>query len=229
MDEQFGPEYLRPAQPDCPRCDCCTAVLCEKGRNSVLRCGGHVSDGLRDTVRGCPCSAETTKRTAAWRVAQVRVTRLARELPLGLEAEGLLRLLVDGKTGEAAEKPDELVTELKLRGLAQVVHGMPAITALGHTYLHARADVRGWTAVQITDIDKQARTATVAVPSWRPDEQVTVLLDQVLSDSQVDIDSLHGRWLVAEANSLAEDADRLVLTQFRVSPPMPPIRTGGTE
>ncbi|MGW6391123.1 hypothetical protein ACWFR1_11600 [Streptomyces sp. NPDC055103] len=218
MDEPFGPEYVRPAQADCPRCGCCTAVLCEKGRNSLLRCQGHVDDKHRETVYGCPCSAETTKHTASWRMAQVRVTRMAREMPLVPEAEALLRVLASGST---TADDEGVFPQLKLRGLGQLVHGLPAITPLGHTYLAARADERAATAVRVVDVDKKARTARVEVAAWRPDEPVTVLMDQITSDSGLDVDSLPDRWLTAEANCHAEHADRLVLTGFRNSAPLP--------
>ncbi|MFD3608973.1 hypothetical protein ACFWXA_13030 [Streptomyces atroolivaceus] len=228
MDEPFGPEYVRPAQPDCPRCGCCTAVLCEKGRSSLLRCQGHVDDKHRETVYGCPCSAETTKHTASWRMAQVRVTRMARELPILPEAEAMLRALAAGSTTADEEG---VFPQLKLRGLGQLVHGLPGITPLGHTYLAAREDVRAATAVRVVDVDKKARTARVEVAAWRPDEPVTVLLDQIISDSGLDVDSLPDRWLTAEANCHAEHADRLVLTGFQPSGALPqgwmPVSGGG--
>ena len=229
MDEPFGPEYVRPAQPDCPRCGCCTAALCERGRNSILRCNGHVDDEHRKTVGACPCSAETTKHTAAWRMAQVRVTRMARELPVVPEAEALLRALAKGP----AEDSEGQFPQLQLRGLGQLVHGLPAITPLGHTYLATRDDVRGDVPVLVVDVDKKARTARVEVAAWRPDEQVTVLLDQLVSDTGLDVDSLPNRWLEAEANCHADHADQLVLTGFRDSAPQPqaemPMSGGDVE
>ncbi|MFI1954837.1 hypothetical protein ACH437_23815 [Streptomyces xinghaiensis] len=227
MDESFGPEYLRPAQADCPRCGCCTAALCEKGRTSFLGCRGHVDEGHRETVTGCPCSAETTRETAAWRMAQVRVTRLAAELPLTAEAELLLRGLATGRVGTGADG-GELLPQLRVRGLVQLVHGMPAITQLGYTYLAARDDVREVTAVRVVDVDRKRRTARVAVPAWRPDELVTVLLDQVLCDSGLDLGSLPGRELAASANCAARSADRLVLTGFRDArtAPAPAVEAG---
>ncbi|MET9321911.1 hypothetical protein ABZX75_17215 [Streptomyces sp. NPDC003038] len=218
MDEPFGPEYVRPAQADCERCECCTAALCERGQISVLRCYGHVDPEHRATVENCPCSAETTRHTAAWREAQVRVTLLARDLPLATEEEDLLRALAKGAH---VEDPDELFPQLKVRGLAQLVHGLPAITPLGHTYLAARDDERAVTAVQVRDVDMKARTAQVTVSAWWSEAPVTVLVDQIVSEAGVDIDSLPGRWLEAEANWLAESPDRLVLTGFRKSSQVP--------
>ncbi|MEC3995243.1 hypothetical protein VSR01_17540 [Actinacidiphila sp. DG2A-62] len=217
MDESFGPEYVRPAQPDCPRCGCCTAALCEKGRHSIMRCNGHVDDEHREMVGGCPCSAETTRHTAAWRAAQVRVTRMAHEMPVDQAAEDLLRALAKGP----AEADDEVFRQLKFRGLAQLVHGIPAITPLGHTYLASKDDVRAPAAVQVLDVDKKTRTARVEVAPWRPDEPVTVLLDQLVTDTGLDVDALPGLWLAADANCHADHADKLVLTGFRQAAPLP--------
>ncbi|GGZ23867.1 hypothetical protein GCM10010387_16390 [Streptomyces inusitatus] len=217
MDEPFGPEYIRPAQKDCPRCSCCTEALCQRGRDSVMRCVGHTGDEARETVSGCPCSAETTRHTAAWRAAQVRVTRMARELPLAPEAEALLREMAKGAH---AEDPAGMFPELELRGLGQLVHARPAITPLGHTYLRGRDDIREATAVRVIDIDTKARLARVEVVAWLPGVPVTVLMDQIASESGLDVDSLPGRWLDVEANCGAED-DELVLTAFRASAPLP--------
>jgi hypothetical protein len=216
VDEPFGPEYLRPTQKDCPRCSCCTEALCERGRNSPLECRGHTPAELQETVTGCPCSAETTRHTAAWRAAQVRVTRMAREKPLPPEVEGLLRALAGG---QVVDDPDGLFAQARAYGLAQSIALRPVLTPLGRTYLAAKDDVRSTTAVRVRDVDTATRTARVNVASWRPTEPVTVLLDQIVSDSGVDAGSLPGRWLEAEANSQAEDADRLVLTGFRVAGP----------
>ena len=56
--EPFGPLYERPANPDCPNCDCCTAVLCEQGRSNVWGCLlAHDTDpDLRKRLADCPCS-----------------------------------------------------------------------------------------------------------------------------------------------------------------------------
>ncbi|BBA98272.1 hypothetical protein RVR_4402 [Actinacidiphila reveromycinica] len=216
--ETFGPEYVRPAQADCPRCACCTAALCDKGRNSITRCAGSTPQEHRQTVEGCPCSAETTQRTAAWRAAQVRATRLARELPLLPECEALLRELA---TGRVADDPAGVFPQLKLRGLGQLVHARPAITPLGHTYLAARDDARATTGVRVVAVDEATRTAQVEVPGWRQSDLATVLLDQVVTDSGLNAASLPGVWLVAEANCQAPNHDRLVLTGFHVPAPAP--------
>ncbi|MFJ6014533.1 hypothetical protein [Streptomyces sp. NPDC092952] len=152
-------------------------------------------------------------------MAQVRVTRLARELPLVPDATLLLRTLAAGHEG--AEAPSELVAQLKIRGLVQILDLRPAITELGHTYLAATDDVRTDTNVCVIDVDRRARTVQVEVPAWRDGELATVLLDQVVGDSGLDAVMLSGRWLVAEANLSALDHDRLVLTGFRSAAPLP--------
>lgn len=219
MDEPFGPEYIRPVQRDCPRCPCCTEALCARGRTRVSRCQGLTPVEHRATVADCPCSAETTRHTTAWRAAQVRVTRLARELPLVEEAETLLRDLADGR---ATAEPAAMFEQLMLRGLGTLVHGMQAITPLGHTYLAARDEERVPTVVQVLGVDMEARTAQVEVAAWRPG-LVTVLLDHIVGDSGVPSDGLVGRSMEAEANVDAEDADHLVLTGWR-SPQARPSR-----
>ncbi|MBA0053493.1 hypothetical protein E0L36_22215 [Streptomyces sp. AJS327] len=217
MDEPFGPEYVRPPQKDCPDCACCTVDLCERGRTSLLECVGLTAAEHKDTVYGCPCSAATTRHTAAWRAGQVRVTRLARELPIGLEAEALLSALASGQDIDASD----LFAQLKVRGLATLTVDLrPVITDLGRTYLAARDDDRATAGVRVVDVDKKARTARVEVAAWRPEEPVTVLLDQVTSDTGRSADELP-EWLAAEANCHAPDADRLVLTGFSLTPSPP--------
>ncbi|WP_432001546.1 hypothetical protein [Streptomyces sioyaensis] len=213
MDESFGPEYVRPAQKDCPRCACCTVDLCDRGRDSIMQCAGLTPAEHKGTVRGCPCSAVTTPRTAAWRAAQVRVTLLARELPVSEQAEDVLRALADSR--EVDTDDGGLLPQLTARGLAELQGLRPVITELGRTYLAARGDVRSRAVVEVVDVDRRARTARVTVAAWRPDEPVTVLLDQITSDTGLDADMLPGRLLEAEANTEAPTADRLVLTGLR--------------
>lgn len=215
MDDTFGPEYVRPAQRECPRCGCCSEDLCAKGRNSVRRCEGHTAEGARVVVAACPCSSEWTKHTAAWRTAQVRVTRLARELPVVEEALTLLRSLAQGAH---AEDPSDMFSQLRIRSLAQLVSGMAAITPQGHTYLAALDDVRVTVSVLVLDVDIHTRTARVEVTAWKPGQPVTVQLDQITGDTVMRPDLLPGRLLEAEANVEAEHVDRLVLTHFRSVP-----------
>ncbi|MEV6565943.1 hypothetical protein [Streptomyces kronopolitis] len=213
MDEPFGPEYVWPPQKDCPNCECCTIDLCDRGRDSVMACASLTPAEHQATVHGCPCSAATTPHTAAWRAAQVRVTCLARDLPLRDEAEDLLRALADDRDMDTDD--GGLVPQLTVRGLAQLQNLRPVITPLGRMYLAARDGVRSRAVVEVIDVDRRARTARVVVAAWRPDEPVTVLLDQVTSDTDLDADTLPGRLLEAEANTQAPDVERLVLTGFR--------------
>ena len=217
--ETFEPQYVRPAQKDCPNCGCCTADLCERGRNSVRRCTGLTHADFRDTVSGCPCSAEATAHTAAWRAAQVRVTRQASELPLTPDAETLLRTLAQG--GPVVQDRAGLLPSLQVRGLMRFVDSRPQITRLGRTYLAARDDVRAVTAVRVVCVDQMARTAEVEVAGWNGDEPVTVLLDQIATDTGLPADQVVGRWLAADANCHVTAADDLVLTSFRVPVPLP--------
>ncbi|WNI20321.1 hypothetical protein [Actinacidiphila sp. ITFR-21] len=222
MDELDGPEYIRPAQKECPRCGCCSEDLCAKGRNSIRRCHGHTADQARDVVASCPCSSEWTKHTAAWRNAQVRVTRLARELPVPEESLTLLRALA---RGAHAEDPNEGFPQLRLRGLAQLVSGLYAITPHGHTYLAALDDVRAPVPVLVLDVDLPTRTARVEVRAWQQGQPVTVLLDHITNDTVMTPEALPGRWLEAEANVEVEHVDRLVLTHYRTVP-LAPLRRG---
>lgn len=59
--EPFGPIAVRPQGEDCPDCQCCTRVLCEKARQApaILRsCQMYSHDA--DLVRGCPCPTRDT-------------------------------------------------------------------------------------------------------------------------------------------------------------------------
>lgn len=217
--ETFGPQYVRPAQKDCPNCGCCTEELCERGRNSTRRCMGLTPADFKDTVSGCPCSAEATKHTASWRAAQVRVTRQALELPVTADAETLLRSMA--QDGPTVQDRAGLLPSLQVRGLVRFVDSRPHITDLGRTYLAARDDVRAVTTVRVVCIDQMARTAEVEVAVWGGDEPVTVLLEQILTDTGVSADQVVGRLLAADANCHARSADELVLTGFRVPVPVP--------
>ncbi|MBM9506727.1 hypothetical protein [Actinacidiphila acididurans] len=227
MDEPFGPEYVRPKQKDCPHCGCCTEDLCKRGRSRIVQCAGLTPDRFRDTVSGCPCSAETTRHTAAWQAARVRVTRLARERPLTAEAEVLLRSLWGVGLAEDVEDPGGPLPQLKVRGLVRAGDSRRLeITERGRTYLAARDEVRAATAVWVRCVDTSARTVLVEVSPWEPGEPVTVFLDQVVDDTGLPADKLTGRWQSGEANRHAESADALVLNGFRNSALLPAGWTG---
>ncbi|KPI33372.1 hypothetical protein OV450_1460 [Actinobacteria bacterium OV450] len=220
MDEPFGPEYLRPAQKECPRCDCCTGPLCAKGQNSLMGCAAHADEASRESVRACPCSAETTKRTAAWRAAQISVVKLATQKPLLPEVEGLLRDLVKNPV---CEDPDGLFPQLMAYKLAVEVHGCAGITPLGLRYLAAREEPRFPTPVDVLSVDSSTRTAQVVVVGWDLETPVTVLLDQLISATLLSGDELPGKALAAHANCRAKSADDLVLTDITVAEKQPEV------
>ncbi|MFF4292192.1 hypothetical protein ACFY0N_00880 [Streptomyces vinaceus] len=215
MDEPFGPEYLRPAQPECPRCSCCTAPLCARGQHSLTGCSAHADGPARELVSSCPCSAETTKRTAAWRQAQIRVTKLAREKPLLPPVEDLLRALAEDPM---APDPHSLFDGLVALGLATRVHDLPAITPLGRRYLTARDEPRFPTPVEVQSVDESTRTAQVLVGAWDEGKTVTVLLDQLISATCLAASELPGKFMEAHANCRAESADDVVLTEITIAP-----------
>ncbi|WP_424639861.1 hypothetical protein [Embleya sp. AB8] len=165
----------------------------------------------QETVRSCPCSAAETPHTAAWRLARLVTTLRARERPLAVDVESYLRHVADGREwvgGDVSGVPWENL------GLVTFVDGRPALTDLGRLYLSARTDIRVVTPVRVLDVDPRTRTARVEVPGWRAGETVTVLLDQLMGDLDTAAEELP-RWVAAEANCAAPDADALLLTRFR--------------
>lgn len=221
--EPFGPEHLRPAQPECPNCPCCTAPLCEKGRNSVLECVGNTRTEFAATVAGCPCSAETTRGTHTWRMARMSVTRHAAEAPLPHAAEGILRALADG--ADPVSDPAGLITPLRVCRYVTVDNGTPSITDLGHAYLTARDEPRFVTPVEVAAVDVDTCTARVVVVGWNPTATVTVLLDQLTQATGLKAEELPGRHLEAVANCRTEDPDDIVLTYIRIAEPL--LAAGG--
>jgi hypothetical protein len=219
MTEPFGPECVRPAQPDCPNCECCTAALCAKGRTTILECFGFTSEDTRETVRGCPCSSETTRGTVSWRAGKLRVTVHATgPRPLAVDVESVLRAVA---AGEDVFEHALQVTPLTMRRYVAFENNMPALTELGATYLAARDDDRFPTAVEVEAVDVATRTARVVVVGWSLTDGVTVLLDQLLSATGLQPQELPGRFLEATANCRTEHADDLVLTNVQLAPPLP--------
>ncbi|MEU1180570.1 hypothetical protein ABZ464_23510 [Streptomyces sp. NPDC005820] len=213
-DEPFGPEYLRPAQAPCPNCPCCSARLCEKGRSSVMQCHGHVGDpALVATVGACPCSAETTRGTHAWRVAQTRVVKHATEQPLPKAAEHVLRALAGG---ESFEDPTEELRGLRARRYADGNEGAWRITQLGRRYLLALEEPRYTSAVHVNSVDVKTRTAQVVVLGWHMEREVTVLADLLAQAVGLELTRLTGRYLDVKANLGVTDPDDLVLTRIQL-------------
>lgn len=213
LHEPFGPEYVRPAQAPCPNCPCCSARLCEKGRNSVMQCHGHVADSETVAiVSACPCSAETTRGTHAWRVAQTRVVKHATEQPLPKAAEHVLRALAGG---ESFQDPTEELRGLRARQYADGNEDAWRITHLGRRYLLALEEPRYTSAVHVNSVDVKTRTAQVVVLGWHMEREVTVLADFLAQTVGLKLADLPGRYLDAKVNLGVADPDDLVLTRIQ--------------
>jgi hypothetical protein len=220
--EPFEPLYVRPASKECPDCPCCSAALCERGRQSTMRCSGQSlrDDSLRQLVFGCPCSAETTQGTHAWRAARIRITRHATERPLRTPAALLLRVLESGE-GDV-EDPENVLGLLKAHKYAGVDgDGRPVITEFGRRYREARTEQRFATPVEVEAVDPKARTATGIVVGFSLERAVTVLLDQLTNDTGLKAEELPGKFLEAEANCRASSPDEIVLTKVCIAPALP--------
>jgi len=254
MIEPFGPEYVRPQSKPCPDCPCCTAPLCERGRASVLRCVGHVGDeNLRETVNGCPCSAESTPGTLSWRSAMVRATTFATQRPLDAEVETLLSRISegddleglveevesteddeddeDGEDGEDKPGPARWLRLLTLRGyVIRPAGGLPAVTDFGWAYLRGRSGGRRVAGVTIRSLDEQARTAVVEIPAFAVDQPVTVPMDQILnSRTGLTPQTAVGAIVYAEVNTDALRAEHVVLTRVQDPSTVAPVSTEGAR
>ncbi|MFB6963467.1 hypothetical protein ACFCYB_42670 [Streptomyces sp. NPDC056309] len=218
--EPFGPQYVRPPQADCPNCPCCTAVLCERGRASLLECAGHVDSKHKAAVERCPCSAESTRGTLAWRAAKMRAVVAATDKLLPADTEALLRSLA---AGQPLTDPAGLLPQLTARRYVTFEASQPVVTEFGRTYLQARTEPRTATPVLVQDVDQKARTARVIVVGYSTDTAVTVPMDQLANGhTALTADQLPGKVLHAEANTLAGDPDDLVLSRVR-NPQLPPV------
>ncbi|MCX4458489.1 hypothetical protein OOK58_42005 [Streptomyces sp. NBC_01728] len=217
VHEPFGPEYVRPKNADCPDCACCTAVLCAKGRASVLECSGHVDaePELVERVTNCPCSAESTRGTLSWRAAMVRAVTFATEKPLREELEALLARIGDGPVDGGLEP---LLPKVVVRRYVKWAPGLtPELTDFGRAYLDAwRGVPRVESLVRVLSVDEDARTVQTALPAFSVDQPVTVPLD-ILANSRTELSpkGLEGVTLYAEVNPGARAADDVVLTKVR--------------
>lgn len=63
--------WIKPEAEPCPDCPCCSARLCEAGRQNALGCALLCDGNDWSTVRDCPCSAATTEGTAAHRIRRL--------------------------------------------------------------------------------------------------------------------------------------------------------------
>lgn len=60
LEAPDGHRWVKPAPDDCPNCGCCTARLCEAGRESALGCIGRTNETdpvTRHRIAHCPCSS----------------------------------------------------------------------------------------------------------------------------------------------------------------------------
>lgn len=218
MTEPFGVDYERPTEADCPNCFCCTARLCERGRQSSHQCHGLTPAEFKVIVYNCPCSSALTRGTHAWRLARIRATRYASEHPLAPAVEVVLRALAQGQTADDLQA----LARLRVAGfVAELAGEVFTVTALGQFYLDMRSAARFLTPVEVLSVDSKARTAQCVVVGWHLTEPVTVLLDQLQAETKLTAQELTGAWLEAEANCHAAEADDLVLTRITVAPPLP--------
>lgn len=167
MTETFGPEYVRPAQRECPDCPCCSADLCAKGRTSLQECRGHTREDVRGIVADCPCSAEVTRGTAAWRAARYRVTMQATVQPIPVDVEAALRAVA---AGEATQQMAEQIQHLTARRYVLFQESRPVLTHLGARYLEARGrpgSVRRSRCCPSTSSPGPLRSSSSA-GTWRP-------------------------------------------------------------
>ncbi|MFB7574631.1 hypothetical protein [Streptomyces sp. NPDC056165] len=225
--EPFGPQYVRPPQADCPNCPCCSARLCERGRASLLECAGHLDDDHKLAVQSCPCSAESTRGTLAWRAAMMRAVTAGTEKPLEADAEALLAALA---AGEPLTDPTGLLPQLTVRRYVAYQETRPVVTEFGRTYLRARTEPRTATPVVVHDVDQKARTARVVIVAYSTETPVTVPMDQLANGhTGVTADQLPGKVLHAETNTRVDDPDDIVLTRVRNPqlPPELPFKPGG--
>lgn len=224
--ETFGPEYVRPRGADCIGCRCCTADLCAKGRASVLRCAGHVGDGHRDLVAACPCSAECSPGSMAWRTMRVRATLFALYKPLPALLEPVLAAVDEGR--EVADRGGVL----SLSGRRMIDAGPDGlrVTPFGRQYLSARRDAWAPTALLVHDVDQRTRTARVVVVARASERPVIVAMDQLASNvTKVTPAQLPGMFLYGRANVAAlldEDVVIVDVRNPRITSPLVAFRAG---
>ncbi|MDX3345986.1 hypothetical protein PV387_23140 [Streptomyces sp. ME02-6987-2C] len=227
VHEPFGPEYVRPVNPDCPDCDCCTAALCAVGRARVNECAGNVDDqSLIERVTDCPCSAESTEGTLAWRAAMYRAVAFATERPLREPVERLLTLIADGQ--DYAELAD-LMPKLAVRRYVRWLPGrLLELTEFGRAYVDARRAPRVESLVSVLSVDEAARTVQAIVPAFSAEQPVTVPLDLVASKKTgLGPSELTEATMYAEVNPGAREADLVVLTKIRNPAVEVPYKPGG--
>ncbi|MFF0092785.1 hypothetical protein ACFYSF_22870 [Streptomyces canus] len=215
VHEPFGPEYVRPQNADCPDCECCTAALCAKGRANVTECAGNVDGEMKERVANCPCSAESTRGTLAWRAGMIRATTYATERPLREELEHLLRAIADGQVNGFTE----LLPKLVVRRYVSWTPGSTtqvALTDFGRAYLDGLDLPRTESLVSVQSVDEAARTVQALIPAFSAEQPVTVPMD-ILTTRRTELSppELTEATLYAEVNPGARTADDVVLTKVR--------------
>ncbi|WP_030672229.1 hypothetical protein [Streptomyces sp. NRRL B-1347] len=211
VPEPFGPLYVRPGQPDCPNCQCCTEALCERGRSHLMGCVAHVDKEHTSVVTGCPCSSMQTRGTLAFRVAAIRAVRTALERPLGDVAEDLLRALADGTP---LRDPGGIMPQLAALNFVQFHGRRPGLTDFGALYLEACTEPRHATPLVVHDVDLTKRTAQVTVAAWSTTARVTVPLDQLTYETGLVGQELVDVPLECYVNVAAAEADMVVVTNI---------------
>ncbi|MFC8332806.1 hypothetical protein [Streptomyces olivaceus] len=161
-----------------------------------------------------------TEGTAAWRAGMVTATLQAVELPLPEPMEVVLRALAAGES--AVPDPYGFLLAFRLREFVHTRAGVCAVTDLGRAYLAARDGQRFAVRARVLDVDTEENSARVELDVCRPDQRVTVLLDQLVHATAVEPLQLPGLELDAIANVDAERQEEIVLTRIQTRPaPLP--------
>jgi hypothetical protein len=150
----------------------------------------------------------------------VSATVQAVELPLSDPLEAILRALAAGET--EVSDPHGFLVALRLREFVQLRGELLTVTDLGRAYLAARDGRRTTVRARVLSVDEDENTARVSLDVCRPDQSVTVLLDQLVNVTGVESYELAGLELDVTANVDAERQEDIVLTGLRARPtPLP--------
>lgn len=135
LPEVDGHTWLRPAPAPCENCMCCSAALCEAGREHPFGCGGKCGPEDYGIVYRCPCSGEDAEGSAAYRSAVTRAERRATEMPIRRAAEQLLAALAGGGRPDRVSSEDMRILSAFRYVLVQ--DGGAVVTAAGRAYVKA--------------------------------------------------------------------------------------------
>ncbi|MCM1964907.1 hypothetical protein [Streptomyces sp. G1] len=221
MSEPFGPDYEEPpaARADCPNCGCCSARLCQAGRDNVQACVG-LTAAYPERVRDCPCSSDLTAGTLAWRRARVVACRHASEMPFGPNVEAVMRAAGAGEPLDVDSPEVQALTLCHFLAPGTDAGGL-VLTELGVTYLRCRDEPRFQSPLVVLSVDPVHGTAAVLVTAWSDVTAVTVPLIDLLTAVGEDfpLPQLPGQRLMCTANAWAEDVEDVVVTAVQVVPP----------